>query len=158
MRCSEETENKSASIKRCRALHPPDLRIIFWDLDLWHSTWTQQLIFVSLCNLNLNSVPGACAWRERAWCLRMWRSIVCGSERSAALGWVRWVRVESGEQHASGDLWNTCSAGERSPDKNHNCLNMSGDNEETQTAEETPVEEKVNAGFSSRAPGTVASW
>lgn len=58
----------------------------------------------------------------------------------------------------AGDLWNTCSAGERSPDKNRNCLNMSGDNEETQTAEETPVEEKVNAGFSSRAPGTVASW
>lgn len=60
----------------------------------------------------------------------------------AAIGSSRVGSVNYNRSGRAGDSWISCPAGERSPDKDHDCLKMSGDNEETLTAEETPVEEK----------------
>lgn len=60
---------------------------------------------------------------------------LCGIARSVGLVWVRKVRA--------GDLWITCQTREQSRVWDHDNTEMSGDNEETQTAEETAVDEKV---------------
>lgn len=47
----------------------------------------------------------------------------------------------------AGDLWTSCRTSERFRVKDHDNLEMSGDNDETQTPEETAVDEKVPLAF-----------
>lgn len=60
------------------------------------------------------------------------------------------------ESQSRGDLWITCPTSEQSRVWDHGNIDMSGDNEETQAAEETSVDEKVTVRRISVLAETVA--
>lgn len=119
-----------------------------WNLDLCYNTWLQQLIGILR---NVNPIPALNAVARQkvqnahgvSAC-----DVVCllrDCVRSAGLVWVREVRA--------GGLWSTCQTSEQSLVWDHDNIEMSGDNEDTQTAEETSVDEKVTLTVQS-----ISSW
>ncbi len=108
---------------------------------------------VTQCKSDPGAVCGSTAGvpaGERAWCLRMWRSI-SGAGVRARLDAYGYGKSEQGICGSLVQLVSNLSCEITTIQK------MSGDNEETQTAEETSVEEKVSVQriSSSAAPLTL---